>query len=110
MSTFITGSICLTDLADQYKKGHSAFSRSDKNQKVYVNIKCWLNDEPDQFKNNMSFMLNSKKEKADSEKTANGGKEIYFGNAKIVSTGGGGASTPATTTDTSSFSMDDLPF
>lgn len=81
MSTLITASICLTDLVAQAKAGHSAFVRG-KNGKIYVNITEWVNDEPDQFGNHASFLLNSTQEKRDSE-----GK-IYIGNGKVKSSGG----------------------
>lgn len=41
------GSICLTDMIEQAKKGHSAFAKSDKNGKVYCNILTWLNEKED---------------------------------------------------------------
>lgn len=69
------GSICLTDLGDAYKAGHSAFNKSEKNGKVYANIAVWMNDQPDQYGNILSFQLNSKKD-ADDDK-------VYFGNAKL---------------------------
>ena len=111
MATLITGSICLTDLVEMAKKGHSAFSRSAKNQKVYVNFTQWLNDEPDKYGNHAAFTLNSTKEKKDEELAANEGKKIYFGHAKIQEKkdGSGEAVTP---TDASKMTatLDDLPF
>lgn len=78
MSKLFTGSICLTDLLEQAKKAHSAFTRSQANQKVYVNILVWENDEKDKYDNTHSFQLNSTKDKKESE-----GK-IYIGNAKPI--------------------------
>lgn len=76
------GSICLSDLNAQAKVGHSAFSRA-KNGKIYFNFTQFINDEPDQFKNHSSLLLNSK----DKEKQVEEGK-IYIGRAKkIESTG-----------------------
>jgi hypothetical protein len=69
------GSICLSDLGDAYKAGHSAFNKSEKNGKVYANIAVWMNDEPDQYGNILSFQLNSKKDAND--------EKVYFGNAKL---------------------------
>jgi hypothetical protein len=69
------GSICLSDLGDAYKAGHSAFNKSEKNGKVYANIAVWMNDEPDQYGNILSLQLNSKKDATD--------EKVYFGNAKM---------------------------
>lgn len=66
------GSICLTDLADAFRNGHSAFTTA-KNGKVYANIVLWEN-EPDQYGNTGSFQLNSAKDSED--------KKVYFGNLK----------------------------
>ena len=87
------GSICLTDLGDAFKAGHSAFNKSEKNGKVYANIAVWMNDEPDQYGNILSFQLNSKKDAADDK--------VYFGNAKLPDAG---KPAPAQKTN------DDLPF
>ena len=73
----LTGSICFSDLMMLAKKGHTAFSRA-KNGKVYVAITQFLNDEPDQYGNDSSIMLNSKKESKEIE-----GK-VYVGNAKFL--------------------------
>lgn len=80
MSTQIKVSLCFTDLMEQANKGHSAFTRG-KNGKVYVNIVEWVNDEPDKYGNDVSFQLNSTKEKRESE-----GK-IYVGNGKRIQPG-----------------------
>lgn len=79
-SQLFGGSICITDLMDKIKSGHSSFSKSIKNQKVYSNILIWVNEEKDEFGNNVSIQLSSSKEKRDSE-----GK-IYIGNAKKLET------------------------
>ena len=69
------GSICMTDLSEAFKKNHSAFNKSEKNSKLYANIAVWMNDEPDQYGNILSFQLNSKKDAPD--------EKVYFGNAKL---------------------------
>ena len=66
MSIMLNGSICLSDLFEKAKEGHSAFCRA-KNGKIYLNFTQWLNDEPDPFGNHSSFQLSSKKEKRESE-------------------------------------------
>lgn len=73
------GSICLTDLNDQARKGHSAFSKA-QNGKIYINILTWLNDEKDKFGNVMSHQLSSTKDMREKE-----GK-IYIGNSKPLET------------------------
>lgn len=90
------GSICLTDLGDAFKAGHSAFNKSEKNGKVYANIAVWMNDEPDQYGNILSFQLNSKKDAADNK--------VYFGNAKLTE------SIKAAPAQKSNAKDDDLPF
>lgn len=80
MNQLFGGSICLTDLIDQAKKGHSAFSKSVKNGKVYFNMLTWINDEKDKFGNNMSHQLSSSKEMREKE-----GK-IYVGNSRALET------------------------
>ncbi len=69
------GSICMTDLSNAFKAKHSAFNKSEKNGKLYANIAVWLNDEPDQYGNILSFQLNSKKDAPD--------EKVYFGSAKL---------------------------
>jgi hypothetical protein len=80
MSKLFSGSICLTDIVEQAKKGHSAFSKSQKNGKVYFNFLLWENDEVDKYDNTHSLQLNSLKDKKEAE-----GK-IYIGNAKPIET------------------------
>ena len=74
------GSICISDILDQMKNGHSSFTKSAKNQKIYCNILVWLNDEKDEYGNDMSLQLSSTKDKREQE-----GK-IYFGNTKRLET------------------------
>ena len=77
MSNRINSSICLTDLGDKYRAGHSAFTKAN-NGKVYVSLTTWINDEADKFGNNVSHQLNSKQDKRDAE-----GK-VYVGNGKTA--------------------------
>ena len=76
MSEFILGSMCLTTLIEKAKEGHSAFSKSAKDGKIYFNYAEWINDTPNEFGQHSSILLSSSKEKKDSE-----GK-IYVGNGK----------------------------
>lgn len=101
MSKLLTGSVCLTDLIEQAKKKHSAFSKAN-NGKIYGNIALWMNDEPDKYGNTVSIQLNSEKDKRDAE-----GK-IYIGNAKPIGTQ---QAAPIAETDTNELpETDDLPF
>lgn len=76
MSEFILGSICLTTLMEKAKQGHSAFSKSPKDGKVYFNYAEWINDDPNEFGQHSSLLLSSHKEKKEIE-----GK-VYIGNGK----------------------------
>lgn len=103
MSKMILGSLCLTDILAKAKEKHSAFSRSEKNGKAYMNIVVFENDEPDQYGNHFSVQLGVSKDAPESE------KKIYIGNMKYKDQ-------PAkeTTNDTSQRPVntydDDLPF
>ncbi len=99
MGQLINGSLCLTDIVEHAKKGHSAFNKG-KNGKIYFNITEWVNDEKDDYGNDVSFLLNSSKEKKDAE-----GK-IYIGNGKKAA----GSSTPIQSAQSEIPSIDDLPF
>lgn len=79
MSKSSNGSLCLTTLIEQAKLGHSAFSKSDKNGKIYFNVTLWENDEADQYGNNFALQLNSTEER---KATDGGGKPVYLGNLK----------------------------
>jgi hypothetical protein len=76
MSDFILGSICLTTLIEKAKSGHSAFSKSPKDGKVYFNYAEWINDEPNEFGQHSSILLSSSKDMKEQE-----GK-VYIGNGK----------------------------
>lgn len=76
MSQLLFGSICFSDLNEQVKKGHKAFSRG-KNGKIYFNVNVWINDEPDQYNNEASVQLNFKDATKDDQ--------VYVGNLRISS-------------------------
>jgi len=100
MAKMITGSICLTELNEKAKAGHSAFSRA-QNGKIYFNVLVWENDQPDKYGNNFSVQLNAKKDAAESE------KKQYIGNLKYLEGGAGG---PANVTDSDIPDEGKLPF
>lgn len=75
MSQLFFGSICLSDLIEQAKKKHSAFTKGN-NGKIYASVNVWLNDEKDKFGNIMSVQINPTKEMKDLE------DRLYIGNLK----------------------------
>lgn len=75
-SKLYNGSICVTDLIQYAKQLHSAFNKSEKNEKLYSNIQIWINEEPDKFGNHLQIKLNPKKEHPASE------EKCYIGSAK----------------------------
>lgn len=106
MSRLFYGSINITELLDRAKELHSAFSKSDKNKKVYCNISVWLNDEPDEYGNVMAIKLAATKEAL--QKDAEQGK-VYIGNCKESEEK---PPQPLTANDAKTFTQiaDDLPF
>ena len=81
MGQILSGSICVTDLVAQINAGHSS-GNWGKNGKLYANVTVWVNDEPDQYKNDGSISLNSSKEGRTKESEK---KTFYIGNVKKVS-------------------------
>lgn len=75
-SLFLSGSICLTTLLEKAKEGHSAFSKSRKDGKVYFNYAEWINEDANEFGQHSSILLSSTKEMKEKE-----GK-VYIGNGK----------------------------
>jgi hypothetical protein len=75
MSERINASICLSDIGEKVKQGHSAVTVG-RNGKKYLNVTIWINDAKDQFDNDVSIQLNSKQESREAE-----GK-VYVGNGK----------------------------
>ena len=98
------GSICLTDLIEQLKVKHSAFTKG-KNGKIYVNATVWLNAKEDKYGNIMSIQLQPTKERKDID------TKLYVGNFKE-----GVGAKPANNKDVTSVSAEfeqavsDLPF
>lgn len=96
----ILGSLCLTDILAKAKEKHSAFSRSEKNGKAYMNVVVFQNDEPDQYGNDFSVQLGVSKDAPESE------KKIYIGNMKYQASSGRIAQSTVKQTSVD----DDLPF
>lgn len=74
-SKMYRGSICLDDLIELQKKGHSAFSKSGSNGKTYVRVIVWVNEKFDEWGNDCGIQMSSKKDLREAEGT------IYIGNA-----------------------------
>lgn len=77
-SKLYSGTICVTDLLEQLKSGHSSFSKFGGNGKIYCNVLLCENQEVDKYNNTHSLQLNSKKENKETE------KRVYLGNFKPV--------------------------
>ena len=93
------GSICLSELNEQAKKGNKAFSRG-QNGKIYVNINVWINDTQDQYGNDASVKISTPKDEVD--------EKIYIGNLKFSLLKGNEPLTPESITDL--VDEDILPF
>lgn len=65
------GSICLTDLIEEAKKGNKAFTKA-KNGKTYFKFVIFENKEPDQYNKIGSVAISKDKDSND--------KTIYIGN------------------------------
>lgn len=103
MSQSFYGSICITDLIEQAKAKHSAFTKG-QNGKIYCNATVWLNDNVDKYGNILAVQLNPTKEKKDID------KKLYIGNFKQSE-----GAKPVSDNDVSQMAnelskVDDLPF
>lgn len=72
MSKSYYGSICLTDLLNKAKEKHEAFTKSEKNSKLYCKIKIWFHDEPDKYDNVAAIQVPAKEKD----------NRFYIGNLK----------------------------
>jgi hypothetical protein len=63
----INVSIDFAELLAKAKAAHSAFTRGKKNGKPYLALTIWVNDDVDQFGNDVAVQLNSSKEKKSAE-------------------------------------------
>ena len=91
MSTFYTGSICLSDIPKEK-------ITEAKNGKKYLNLTLWVNDTPDQYGNIGSIQVSQTKEQRDAQE-----KKQYIGNFKSPT-----AQAPVQAA--ASETIDDLPF
>jgi hypothetical protein len=94
--------MCLTDILALAKKGHSAFSRSEKNGKVYFQISIWDNDEKNKFGQDVSIQLNPKKDTSSERSYVGNGKIEEYKPTETINT----PETPLIVEE----STDDLPF
>lgn len=102
MSILLNGSLDLTMILEKAKEKHSAFSKSTKNGHIYFNITQWINDEPNDFGQHSSLLLNSSKDGKTEGK-------VYIGNAKKAE--GGGNQEPLDSSAVTELpAVDDLPF
>lgn len=84
----INGSICVSDIIEWFKGGHSAFNRSKKNGKVYLNFTEWINEEKNSIGQHSSILLNSTKD-GEAGDLAKFGKKLYIGNGTKSERSGG---------------------
>jgi hypothetical protein len=91
MSTFYTGSICLSDIPKEK-------ITEAKNGKKYLNLTLWVNDTADQYGNIGSIQVSQTKEQRDAQE-----KKQYIGNFKAPNAQAAVAPSGADTND-------DLPF
>ncbi len=77
-SKLFSGTICITDLMQKLKDGHSSFIKVESNGKIYCNVLLWENSTLDKYNNSHALQLNSKKENKETE-----GK-VYVGNFKPI--------------------------
>ena len=103
-SKLFSGTICVTDLLQKLKEGHSAFVKVESNGKIYCNVLLWENSVPDKYNNSHSVQLNSKKELKDSEGKA------YVGNFKPIERKGSSVKPISQNEVNSIISDTDLPF
>jgi len=102
MAILLNGSLDLTLILEKAKAKHSAFSKSSKNGHIYFNITQWVNEEPNEFGQHSSLLLNSSKDGKETE-----GK-VYIGNAKKAEAGGAEPLSSAAITELPE--VDSLPF
>jgi hypothetical protein len=102
----INASIDVSLLEEMFKKRHSSFNRSSKNQRMYVNLSIWVNDEPDKFGDHASIQLNSSKDGLENDRKINPPKKdgspsdrCYIGRGKKADFG----AQPLNQSDTLSF-------
>lgn len=76
-----------------------------KNGAIYCNLLISLNDEPDQYKNDVSVSENQSKEERE-----RGDKKVYLGNGKTIWSSDAAKVPAAAQQEVSNESLDDLPF
>jgi hypothetical protein len=79
----INGSICLSELNELAKAGHSAFTRS-QDGRIYCNFTGWCNSANDDFKD-FSANVNGKQDAKDKDATIINGRKSkgYIASGKI---------------------------
>lgn len=74
MSNSFYGSIDFSKLIEEAKKGNKAFSKSEKNGRIYLNVQVFIKDEVDSYGNSMAVRS--------TYKGATKEDKFYFGNLK----------------------------
>ena len=96
MAQSFYGSIDFSKLIEQAKAGHKAFSKSEKNGKIYLNVDVYVKDEVDQFGNIASIRGTFKGATKDDKFYFANLKESQFNEQKVEASDVDG--------------LDDLPF
>jgi hypothetical protein len=78
MSTLINASIDLTKIDKTKIQTHDKFGQPFKNGAKYLSVQIWVNDEPDQYGNNVSISVSQSLVEREA-----GEKKVYLGNGKI---------------------------
>ena len=85
MAQSFYGSIDFSKLIEQAKAGHKAFSKSEKNGKIYLNVDVYVKDEVDQFGNIASIRGTFKGATKDDKFYFANLKESQFNEQKVES-------------------------
>jgi hypothetical protein len=102
MSQVLNVSLDYTHLMELARKAHSAFSRA-KNKKAYLALSIWINDQPDEYGNDVKVTMNSSQQSSKSEGS------VYVGNGR-TSDAKKARAKKGDNADTGSAPVDDLPF
>jgi len=76
------GSLDVSVIVQLMNAGHSAFSKSEKNGHIYMNIVQWINEEENQFGHISSIQPSSAKNASDMEREMY--KKTYIGNMRLA--------------------------
>ncbi len=79
MSKLLSGSIDLSKIDKSKIVTRDKEGKLFENGAKYLNIQMWVNDEPDQYGNTASIIINQSKEEREAK-----AEKIYIGNMKTI--------------------------